>query len=212
MTTGYFPPGRRDALLRRLWPTLSRGTIAKRLGMEPSTVTYHAQRLGLPRKPSGRVPRGKCGTAAEYQRGCRCEPCRAANREYNRQYRHRAPRPPALHGTRSKYQKGCRCQECTEAQSQSSRERREMLRLKSATEKTGVGHGSLARFEMGCDCDQCSRAGDGGRYRRLATVPSTPTAWRCPCDAYRINQGPTCGTCGQQPPWIEAGNLKEAGR
>lgn len=113
-------------------------------------------------------------------------------------------RPPrasvAVHGTRGRYQKGCRCRECTDAQSASSRERRERLRWQSATEMTGKGHGSRYRFESGCRCPVCQRTGAAGVARGDEV---TPALWRCQCDAWRINRGPTCAGCGHAPPWIE---------
>ena len=42
-----------------------------------------------------------CGTRAAYKRGCRCEPCTTALREYDAAYRQRvnATKPPKPHNT-----------------------------------------------------------------------------------------------------------------
>lgn len=54
------------------------------------------------------------GTISAYRNhGCRCEECRAVQREYNA--RNRAARKAAgafNHGTRSAYDAGCRCRRC----------------------------------------------------------------------------------------------------
>jgi len=83
-----------------------------------------------------------------------------------------------------------------------------------------ISHGTRRRYQKGCHCPLCVEAQSAysrefrlrAVRRGLTTEQAKPKAWRCPCDAYRINQGPTCGTCGQQPPWIEAGDQQEAGR
>lgn len=56
-----------------------------------------------------------------YQRGCRCDDCRAAHSAYNiRRRRARAATPPELipHGTSGYSNYGCRCPVCSEAQRQ----------------------------------------------------------------------------------------------
>jgi WhiB family redox-sensing transcriptional regulator len=62
----------------------------------------------------------KHGTRSGYVRGCRCDECSQARRDYenkrNAEMRVGArPRPVAQHGSRSKYRYGCRCEDCTEA-------------------------------------------------------------------------------------------------
>lgn len=146
---GYHTPGRRDALIRRLWSILPRGDLALRLGLDPSTVTYHAQRLGLPAKPTGRAPRAECGTAAEYRRGCRCGMCRRAHAAYHRRrYQETRPRDPAPHGTRSRYQRGCKCRPCVGAQSAYSRLFRQRKRGELPAPDAG---GPPARWRCPCD-------------------------------------------------------------
>lgn len=53
------------------------------------------------------------GVRWRYNRGCRCELCKVAHREYMRSLRRSEPR---THGTASAYTNyGCRCAECREA-------------------------------------------------------------------------------------------------
>lgn len=60
-----------------------------------------------------------CGTNAAYDRGCRCEPCRAAMREQcraTREQRRGRPVPDDIHGKATTYGNwGCRCRPCTDA-------------------------------------------------------------------------------------------------
>lgn len=71
------------------------------------------------------------GTIREYRRGCRCDACRSALRNYSREYRarKRAGGPSlavlAEHGSTDMYQrKGCRCELCTERWERYKAERR----------------------------------------------------------------------------------------
>ncbi len=57
------------------------------------------------------------GTYTAYKRGCRCEECRIANRDYNRIYKENKPRLPPEHGSANMYQyHKCRCDTCKEGQ------------------------------------------------------------------------------------------------
>lgn len=60
----------------------------------------------------------KHGTITEYMNyGCRCEPCRDANRQYR-------PSTPVAHGTRTAYiDHRCRCLDCKAANAAYHRER-----------------------------------------------------------------------------------------
>lgn len=70
-----------------------------------------------PPKPPREVK--PCGTRAAYARGCRCDPCQEAMREYNRRkYLARLAKGPSrlVHGTAGGYRSyGCRCEDCTAA-------------------------------------------------------------------------------------------------
>lgn len=88
---------------------------------------------------SGPMP-NPCGTAATYNRGCRCEACRAANTERHRDYMQRRqvgglkPVREAEHG-RGLYlyvAHGCRCEPCRKAKSQSDTEYRASHRAELA--------------------------------------------------------------------------------
>ena len=63
-------------------------------------------------RPASPDPHGKL---SGYQRGCRCDRCRDARREYTNKLKNR-PTPLHVHGTRNGYSAyGCRCDECYEA-------------------------------------------------------------------------------------------------
>lgn len=67
------------------------------------------------------------GTRSRYRKGCRCEECTVANREYMRRFRARAQLRPDdwAHGLASTYSNfGCRCDACREAGLQEQREAR----------------------------------------------------------------------------------------
>ncbi|WP_141658660.1 hypothetical protein [Carbonactinospora thermoautotrophica] len=69
--------------------------------------------------------------------GCRCDRCRAANREQHREYLRRVReqgRVLGRHGTRTAYDSGCRCEECREAHNRRSREYKRKRRRSSPEE------------------------------------------------------------------------------
>lgn len=98
--------------------------------------------------PDGYTPQ-PCGTLASYSRGCRCEPCKEARREYAAEWAEEALE--TLHcGHVSKYQAGCRCTNCYTAFKASLIQHNE--------------HGTHARYQGGCRCEPCKEA--YSEYRR----------------------------------------------
>lgn len=101
---------------------------------------------------------GKYNTYVYY--GCRCDPCRAANREHTAEFQRRARAglvTPAEHGTASTYTNyGCRCDPCSAAQSDKNRSHRQR-RLERAREgDPAVPHGTRSGYNgWGCRCDLC---------------------------------------------------------
>lgn len=74
---------------------------------------------------------GPCGTYARYQRGCRCDRCKNASREYMAWWRSRAVlgRGDERHGTINGYDNfGCRCAACRAAHQASRPVSRLLLR------------------------------------------------------------------------------------
>lgn len=61
------------------------------------------------------------GTLSRYQAGCRCDPCRAANRERGRALKGRTP---PNHGYSGYVNYGCRCQVCRDGMLEYARELR----------------------------------------------------------------------------------------
>ena len=87
----------------------------------------------------GRQPECLHGTRSKYQRGCRCDLCRAAHRDAARAYARkrgveprseRLARIAAKHGSVKRYQKGCRCGECKAAKSAAGKREWERRRLR----------------------------------------------------------------------------------
>lgn len=64
---------------------LSDTEIAEVLNVSPRTVLRWRKRQGLPSRWTPTPPAH--GTEARYRRGCRCEPCTAANTTAARRYR-----------------------------------------------------------------------------------------------------------------------------
>jgi DNA-binding NarL/FixJ family response regulator len=129
---------RREELAAAHAEGLTDRLIAERLGLSRSEVGRLRRELGLtanegPRAPSTReiLP---CGTNASYARGCRCDACHKAQREYYREWA-RSKRaegiPDEHHGTPYGYQLGCRGRKacpaetsCTDAMLAEERRRR----------------------------------------------------------------------------------------
>ena len=92
------------------------------------------------------------GTVQGYiYRGCRCEECRQAQRDYygNRPMAEYLAEVAAQHGTERKYRLGCRCDECREGANAARRRRRH----------TGVvlTHNNSG-YANGCRCEVCTEA------------------------------------------------------
>jgi hypothetical protein len=123
MSRGTTDP-RRDAAVARLWSECGCSAIARQLRTSRQTVWLIARRLHLPPQPRpfGRKAAPPCGTTGAYARGCRCERCRTANREYHRRHRSLASRlmqtnrpAPTGHGSLARAKAGCDCPRCTRA-------------------------------------------------------------------------------------------------
>ena len=72
--------------------------------------------------------KGTHGTLSSF-RYCRCEVCRAAKSQYNKEHDKRPRRrPPLEHGTVRMYSRGCRCETCRAANAAKMREYKKKLR------------------------------------------------------------------------------------
>lgn len=150
----------------------------------PSALESHAQ-FALRRFCSEECRRSapkKHGTEWGYDRGCRCDECRAAKRDMGRRrrLRRRGVDPGQVtHGALAGYEAGCRCPDCLSAK--------------------GVTHGTTTGYGWhGCRCAACREAvrvdaRERSRVRRGGAVPShvahgTANAvnnYGCKCDACR---------------------------
>lgn len=80
-------------------------------------------------EPEEKARRKVHGTVYGYDRGCRCDACRAAKVESNRRSKARRlsemssdPEDP-MHGTETGYWYGCRCARCVQAHSEKRKEK-----------------------------------------------------------------------------------------
>ena len=117
-------------------------------------------------------PKGYPGTAARHgtasryvNHACRCDECRAAWREYHREWSHKSGRTRPReeytaerraraeardnHGTETRYKFGCRCADCLAANAAARARRRAVA--------TPAKHGANA-YKNGCRCDECRTA------------------------------------------------------
>lgn len=129
----------------------------------------------------------KHGTRNAYlKRACRCDECRAANAEYNRQWRDRraggvAPEANASlpHGRLATYNNcNCRCEPCSQAMREHKMERATQIR---GTEPSMHGLDGYKRF--GCRCAVCCAALDEAlvklrRYRAAVQARTLDVAAR----------------------------------
>jgi hypothetical protein len=93
-----------------------------------------------------------------YNRGCRCEVCKAATAEYRRAWRARLREggtPPPKHGVTGYALYGCRCEVCRDAAATAQRQQLEArtARLDEAPHGTTTGYNS-----WGCRCGECRKA------------------------------------------------------
>lgn len=124
--------------------------IGERVGLSPSEVGRLRRDLGLQVHKSrasrwDNAERLPHGTNASYARGCRCQPCHKAQREYYREYsrRRRAEGiPNEHHGTPYGYQLGCRGRKacpatttCTDAMLEQERRRRREAGIPAAADR-----------------------------------------------------------------------------
>lgn len=132
-------------------------------------------------------------------KGCRCEECKEAAREYRRskaglpKKRGRKPKP-IEHGTSSGYFNGkCRCDECKTAAMSYLASRR--VGLPEGDERHGTSNGYT---NFGCRCDECKTAISA--YNRPAQR-GRALKWRYGVteedfEALLKRQGGKCASCG----------------
>lgn len=124
------------------------------------------------------------GSASSYARGCRCDPCKAAQSEYARnriqRLREETPFEDIPHGTMNAYTVyKCRCGSCKHLGAQAARAYRE---------KKGLGdlpgpipHGTTGGYvNHKCRCDSCKKAHSDYRwvYNLRSRYGLTPLEYR----------------------------------
>lgn len=178
--------------------------LAEARALEAEWDAYRAQEEQH-RKARFGIPDWTHGVYTTYSRGCRCDECRNAWREYrnesNRKYREANPLPPRpkpkgmgrrikaeMHGTQTGYVYGCRCDRCKDT--------RRKWAKKNKTQK----HGTEYVYHLGCRCRQCTEAHTTARTRRRERSVILPlrehgsdngyTHYKCRCEectkAHRI--------------------------
>jgi hypothetical protein len=106
------------------------------------------RRTGSPDGIRAVTPPPPHGTNRRHARGCRCEPCREANRQYRKEWAARALERMEC-GRPTKYYAGCRCEACRES---------------AKVAKLEHPHGTYLRYLGGCRCDECKA--EYSRYKR----------------------------------------------
>lgn len=128
-TASKIPPTMREMVLK-IYAERGATAAAAFAGVSKRTVQRWANAEGV---LSGYKPRiyRPCPSAAAYARGCRCDGCKAANREVQRQIKERrinkfreGKRKPRRHGVSGYSNWNCRCDVCRKAWSKYLRERR----------------------------------------------------------------------------------------
>lgn len=153
-----------------------------------------------------------CGTTYCYRKGCRCELCRAANREHHnaKRAKRRARLAEAdaqgliVHGKPTTYSNwGCRCELCSVAH-KSAMARQQSNRIARAMQGADdVPHGMSGYTGWGCRCEVCKeaqteksrrRALKAGRDFRPGIPGPAPSSFNHGTTG-RYWQGCTCGQC-----------------
>ena len=106
--------------------------------------------------PTGYPGSWRHGTVYAYNaKGCRCEQCAQARREYygNQRLADHLASIEASHGTESRYRRGCRCDPCKSTATAARTRRR-----KQSPVSTSATHGRAATYSNGCRCQDCRAA------------------------------------------------------
>lgn len=118
-------------------------------------VARYRRELGITPEQLGNQSRtGRThGLLSTYRHGCRCEPCRAANRNKDRAARRKTS--GRTHGRISTYNAGCRCEPCREVKSEI--QARFWAKKRSAKDAPPPSHG-VSGYNHGCRCKACVSA------------------------------------------------------
>ena len=133
------------------------------------------------------------GTRKRYQKGCRCNQCRAAATRDKKKYRASKDfsDPNYFHGTVTGYDCGCRCEACKESRKQYLK----ALRKRAMKKGKGLKHGThYAYVTLGCKCEACKKSESVYRAKlnseRSFNSPDFPHGTR---SGYK--QGCKCQSC-----------------
>lgn len=134
--------------------------------------------------------RGPC-KGGRYTAGCRCDLCKARNREYKRRGNigRRARRETAdfKHGISGYVNHGCRCDVCGQAQSERNARGAHRRKERANAGDGAVPHGTRSGYTgWGCRCDNCRKAAGHNTARPPAPEHGTP---------WRYDQGCRCADC-----------------
>jgi len=148
MATATKPPTR-DKILE-VYAESGATVAAEIAGVSKRTVQRWAASEGI---ESGYEPKiiVPCPSAAAYTRGCRCDGCKEANREVQRQIkarriaRFRSGQTKIKHGVSGYSNWDCRCENCRTEWSAYLRERRLARRKKKAAEIKAAGRKPKAK-------------------------------------------------------------------
>lgn len=138
---------------------LTRSEIAERSGYPYDTVCEYIRRFGIETAPFV-LKKDTHGTVQCYQNGCKCDPCKKANRERHEKWKNSRQEDRIPHGTLSGYTNWkCRCPECKLQGSIANKKARER-RKRTPPPK----HGRNGYINYGCKCAVCSS--ENRQYRK----------------------------------------------
>ena len=135
------------------------------------------------------------GTLTGYNSDCKCDPCKNANIEYQKEYKldklQEMQNDPSheLHGTRIGYAVGCKCQNCIDAGNKYDRQLKLNKLQEMQNDPDHEFHGTQKGYRIGCKCKNCKDAASEYR-KKYRKNKKNSSKW------YHESSNGTCLNCG----------------